>query len=198
MRCCSMAMRSLVACWIKAITPTVKMANTPRIWLLRSTERPGVSVFSILLSLALALAHTTAGPGMAVGPWRGVVIDGRRAQVHQQHGKGHGIRIVAPDPNHIHQHAHARAEYQAPTGAGSGADGVGDDEECAQHGRTTEQMKQRRAVAGRTIAIPEQQAHQCQCPEHAHRRMPAVDTLVERSEERRVGKECRSRWPEYH
>src|SRR5690554_6059648 len=124
MRCCSLAIRSLVACWIKAITPTVKMANTPRIRLLRSTERPGVRVFSISVSLALGLAHTTVGPGMAVGPWRGVVIDGRRAQVHQQHGKGHRIRIVAPDPDHIHQHAHARAEYQAPTGAGSGADGV--------------------------------------------------------------------------
>src|SRR5690554_3133005 len=140
MRCCSAAIRSLVTCWIKAITPTVKMANTPRIRLLRSIERLGVRN----LSMSFHLAQAALGLAVAIGAGYGVVIDGRGAEVHQQHSKGDRIGIVAPHAYDIHQNADSGSKQQATTGAGRTTDRVGDDEEGTEHGRAAEQMEQRR------------------------------------------------------
>src|SRR5690606_10180897 len=108
MRCCSAMIRWAVPCWVIAISPTVKMANRPRIRLLRSTERLGVVTESMSFR---SLAQATLGLAVAVGARGGVVIDSRCAEVHQQHGEGHRIGIVAPHANHIDQNADADAEY---------------------------------------------------------------------------------------
>src|SRR5690606_737062 len=140
MRCCSAMIRWAVPCWVIAISPTVKMANRPRIRLLRSTERLGVVTGSMSFR---SLAHAALGLAMAIGAWGGVVIDGGRAEIHQQHGKGHGIGVVAPHPDGVDQDTDADAEHQSAAVAGGAGDRVRGNEEGPEHGRAAEQMEQR-------------------------------------------------------
>src|SRR5690606_15449608 len=140
MRCCSAMIRCSVPCWITAIRPTVKMANRPRIRLLRSTERLGVVTESMSFR---SLAQAALGLAVAVGARGGVVVDSRCAEVHQQRSEGHRIGIVAPHANHVDQNADDDAEYQSSAVAGGAGARVGGDKEGAEDGSAAEQMKQR-------------------------------------------------------
>ncbi len=127
---------------------------------------------------------------MAVGARPGVVVDGRRRQVHQQHGERHAIGIAAPGADDVGEDADAEAEDQPPAIAGGAGHRVGDDEEGAEHGRPAEQMEQWRAMGIGAGTIPEQQAHGEQAGEHAQRRVPGEQPAPEQEqaaeEERQV------------
>src|SRR5690606_16265683 len=171
MRWRSVAIRSLVTCWMKAMTPAVKMAKTPRIRLLRRIERAGVRG----LCMSVHLAQAAFGLCVAIGARRRVVIDGRSAEIHQQHREGDGVRVVAPHPDNVYQNTDPGTEDQPAPGAGGTGYRIGNDEEGAEHGSAPEQVKQRRAIAARAGTAPEQQAHQAQGTEHARWRVPADD-----------------------
>src|SRR2546425_9132927 len=80
-------------------------------------------------------------------------------------------------------------ETRLPHAGFSGQDGGAAPQQVAQRGETLGRMDRRREylIAGRPVAAAEQ----------LQRRAVELE-LVERSEERRVGKECRSRWSPYH
>src|SRR5690606_2507191 len=125
MRWRSVAIRSLVTCWMKAMTPAVKMAKTPRIRLLRRIERAGVRG----LCMSVHLAQTAFGLCVAIGARRRVVINGRSAEIHQQHREGDGVRVVAPHPDNVYQNTDPGTEDQPAPGAGGTGYRIGNDEE---------------------------------------------------------------------
>ena len=50
----------------------------------------------------------------------------------------------------------------------------------------------------RYFLVAAQYQHMTKAAEHLQIAQPALSQAIHRSEERRVGKECRSRWSPYH
>src|SRR5690554_3026871 len=69
-----------------------------------ATDRGRNGVHRLTSTLA---GHATLGLVMTVGSGRGVVVDKRHREIHQQHTEGYCIGVIAPDSNQSNQHANA-------------------------------------------------------------------------------------------
>src|SRR5574337_1870220 len=95
-------------------------ANSTIIAALRTMVRG--AVYSVVTSVALVAKD---------GGLR-LHVDQRHAQVHQQGGEGHAVRVGAEGPDHQGDEGGAAGEEQFAAGRGGAGDRVGEDEEGAQ------------------------------------------------------------------
>src|SRR5690606_6096746 len=109
-------MRSAVNCCSRVTAPTVTIAKSPSTKALLNIGRLSSGGFMSFAQLEAAL-----GLAVAVGARAGVVVDGRRREVHQQHGEGDAVRIAAPGTDHGDENADASAEDKPPQGTGGAA-----------------------------------------------------------------------------
>ena len=75
------------------------------------------------------------------------MVEGRRGHVHQQHREGHAVGIAAPRAQRVDEHADTGAEDEPAARCRGRRDGIGGDEERAQHGAAGEKVEQGRRVA---------------------------------------------------
>jgi len=110
----------------------------------------------------------------------GVVVDEGDGDVHQQYREGDGVRVAAPGADGVEEDADAGTVPELALVGGGGGNGIGGDEEGAEHGGAGEQMHlDRHGLVG---VVAEEQGHQGQGAEEADGDVPGDDFQADQEE----------------